>query len=140
MLLISPLLVVLADAQASDVDEQKKLEGTWSFVTAAGEPAKQAKRPATQVVFKGDTIAFVAEGTDRGVRGTYSIDPSKKPKTMDIAADYDGTKRVTLVIYELEGDSLKLCHFLGAKASKERPQQFEKDQQTVLGILRREKK
>ncbi len=59
---------------------------------------------------------------------------------MDINLENDGKKLTTLAIYELDSDTLKLCHYLGEKASKERPKKFVADKQTVLGILKREKK
>ena len=59
---------------------------------------------------------------------------------MDINLENDGKKLTTLAIYELDRDTLKLCHYLGGMASKERPKEFVADKQTVLGILRREKK
>ena len=92
------------------------------------------------MVFKGDTVSFVAEGNKRTVQGTYTVGLSKNPKTMDINLENDGKKLTTLAIYELDSDTLKLCHYLGGMASKERPKEFVADKQTVLGILKREKK
>jgi uncharacterized protein (TIGR03067 family) len=132
--------VSLTYAWSGDADERKKLEGTWRFVgPSAKDGSKDDQRAAMRVVFRGDSIAFVAEGKKAKAQGAYQIDPSKNPKTMDITVDTNGKNSTTLAIYELSGDTLKLCHFLGASSSKERPQEFAADKKTVLGILKREK-
>jgi uncharacterized protein (TIGR03067 family) len=126
-----------AVARCGDTHEQAELEGAWTFVQSAPDGDKKTKGPAVRMVLKGNTIAFQTDGKKR-VEGTYTVDPSKAPKTMDITlAQAKGT---VLAIYELKGDTLKLCHYLGPKASKERPKAFAADKQTVLGILKRDKK
>jgi uncharacterized protein (TIGR03067 family) len=140
ILLLWCLLLPFGEARSEDGKDQEKLEGTWSFVsTSAGANQKPDKRPATRMVFKGDTVAFVTEGSNRTTKGTYTVGVSKNQKTMDIVLDNDGKKLTTLALYELDGDNLKLCHHLGGMASKERPKEFAADKQTVLGVLKREK-
>ena len=141
ILMLWCFFMAYGEAGSGDAKEQEKLEGTWSFVSSSGE-ASQTKenRAAVRMVFKGDTVSFVAEGNKLTVQGTYIVDLSKNPKTMDINLENDGKKLTTLAIYELDGDTFKLCHYLGEKASKERPKEFVADKQTVLGILKREKK
>ena len=140
ILLLWCLFLAYGEARSEDAKEQEKLEGTWSFVKSSGEASqKKEKLAAVQMVFKGDTVSFVGEGKKRTVQGTYTIGLSKNPKTMDISLENDGMKLTTLAIYELDSDTLKLCHYLGGMASKERPKEFVADKQTVLGILRREK-
>jgi uncharacterized protein (TIGR03067 family) len=135
------VFLAYGEARSDDAKEQEKLEGTWSFVNSSGEASqKKEKLAAVRMVFKGDTVSFVGEGKKRTVQGTYIVDLSKNPKTMDINLENDGKKLTTLAIYELDGDALKLCHYLGGMASKERPKEFVADKQTVLGVLKREKK
>jgi uncharacterized protein (TIGR03067 family) len=114
---------------ADDASDLEKLAGTWNFVQPAGEPA----RGKFAVVFKGDTIAFVTASGQR-TEGKFKLDPAQDPKTMDI--DMRG-KSLTLAIYDLEGDTLKLCHYLGPKAAKERPKAIAADKETVVGVLKR---
>ena len=141
ILLLWCLFLACGEARSEDAKEQEKLEGTWSFVSSSGEASqKEEKRAAVRTVFKGDTVSFVAEGNKRTVQGTYTVGLNKNPKTMDITLENDGKKLTTLAIYELDSDTLKLCHYLGGMASKERPKEFVADKQTVLGILKREKK
>jgi len=140
ILLLWCLLSAYGEARSGDAKEQEKLEGTWSFVSSSGGASqKKEKRATVRMVFKGNTVSFVGEGNKGTVQGTYTVDPSKNPKTMDITLDNKGAKLITQAIYELDGDTLKLCHYLGGMASKERPKEFVADKQTVLGILKREK-
>jgi uncharacterized protein (TIGR03067 family) len=119
--------------------EQERLEGSWTFIKSSGGPnPKKEGGAGMRVLFKENTIAFVAD-KKRDVRGTYTVDPSKNPKTMDITLDNDGAKVITQAIYELDGDMLKLCHYLGPMASKARPKEFVADKQTVIGVLKRVK-
>ena len=140
ILLLWCLFLAYGEARADDAKEQEKLAGTWSFVSSGEASQKNEKRAAVRMVFKGDTVSFVGEGNKRTVQGTYTVDLSTNPTTMDINLENDGKKLTTLAIYELDSDTLKLCHYLGAMASKERPKEFVADKQTVLGILKRETK
>jgi uncharacterized protein (TIGR03067 family) len=62
---------------------------------------KQVARPMT-LSFDADKLVF-AQGDDKGPPTTYKIDPSKKPKAIDI-----GTAKG---IYAMDGDRLKLKYF-----------------------------
>jgi uncharacterized protein (TIGR03067 family) len=141
VLLLGCLVSAYGETRPGDAKELEKLQGTWSFVKASGGgDQKKERRAAVRIVFKGDAITFLADDSKRTVRGTYTVDPSKNPKIMDITLDKDGAKVVTLTIYELDGDTLKLCHYVGGMASKERPKELVADKRTVLGTLKREKK
>jgi uncharacterized protein (TIGR03067 family) len=132
-------LLLACEASSQDADQQAKLEGTWRFVESSADASqKKEKRPSMRVVFKGNTISFIGEGKGQRTDGTYTIDPGSSPKTMDITTDQGGKKVLTLAIYELDGDSLKLCHYLGPKAARDRPKQFLADKETVVGALKRE--
>ncbi len=96
------------------------------------------KRAAMRIIFKGSSITFAAQSDKQTARGTYKVDSSKNPKTMDIKINNGNTEVITLVIYERHGDTLKLCHFLGKIAGEERPKEFGADKRTVLGVLKRE--
>ena len=126
--------------RADDAAESKALEGTWRFVKPSGAEGQKDKLAQVLIIFEGQSIAFVGEETKRAVRGTYTVDASKNPKTMDMTLENGGAKATTLAIYDLDGDTLRLCHYLGPIASKERPKRFLADTRTALGILKREKK
>jgi uncharacterized protein (TIGR03067 family) len=140
LLLCLSLFLASGEARSEEAKDQEKLEGTWSFVSPSAEGSqKNEKLAATRMVFKGDTVSFVGEDNQRTVQGTYTVGLSKNLKTMDIVLDKGGKKLTTLAIYELDSDTLRLCHHLGGMASKERPKEFVADKRTVLGVLKREK-
>ncbi len=128
------------EARPDEAQDRGRLEGTWSFVSTSRDGEAKKDRDLGGVVFQGDTITFPAADPKKTVRGTFTVDSSKSPKTMDITLDRGGKKTVMLAIYELDGDTLKLCHFLGQIAAKERPTELAADKRTVLGILKRETK
>ena len=68
--------------------------------------------------------------------GTVKIDPSKKPKQIDIAKREGGTMTG---IYELTGDDLKVCL---DPEGKERPTEFKTKESSMIGtmVLKRLKK
>jgi uncharacterized protein (TIGR03067 family) len=61
------------------------------------------------MVFAGDQLTLQpAVGQDETV--AYKIDPSQKPKTMDLEPENNKLKAdLGKAIYELNGDTLKLC-------------------------------
>jgi uncharacterized protein (TIGR03067 family) len=119
-------------------NEQKKLEGNWSAVSIEVEGAKM---PAQQVngfslTFKAGK--FTSHNGGEKMTGTYTIDPAKKPKTMDIVhADGPEKGKTWSLIYTLEGNTLRLR---GGEIDKDRPGDFEtKDQKgAILMIFRHE--
>ncbi len=55
-------------------------------------------------------------------RGTSVIDPTKKPKAIDLTEkEADDTEKTALGIYEIGDDERKVCY---AKAGMERPDDF----------------
>jgi uncharacterized protein (TIGR03067 family) len=127
-------------AQDSDAAKQelKKLEGDWKVekveagnTTATPDQLKDLK----SVTFKGNTFTSIAGAAK--VEGTVKIDPSKRPKTMDILFKGGQDKDVTYrAIYSLDGDDLKMC---GTRASKDRPKDFDvkdKPDQTLMVFKR----
>ena len=100
-----------ADDKADVEKELKKFQGTWTFesVEAGGKklPADQFK--GITVTFEGDKYA-VKKGDEVVEAATQKLDPSKSPKTLD-AKVTDGPNKgaVILGIYEISGDTLKVC-------------------------------
>jgi uncharacterized protein (TIGR03067 family) len=78
-----------------------KLDGTWIFE----KDGKKAEFKFTKDAF---TITIDGFGT---FKGTIKIDPSKKPKHMDLAIAegpmFQG--QTSLAIYDIDGDTLKWC-------------------------------
>ena len=112
-----------ADDKADVEKELKKFQGTWTFesVDAGGKklPADQFK--GITVTFEGDKYA-VKKGDEVVEAATQKLDPSKSPKTLDVTVAEGSNKgEVMLGIYEISGDTLKVCF---DPEGKKRPTEF----------------
>jgi uncharacterized protein (TIGR03067 family) len=146
--LAASVLPVASTSQADDKELQRELEalkGTWiavSLTVQSGKiiPKEELDREQVSWTLKGEGKGvFSAAGTD--VDYTYSIDPSKSPKTIDLtivgpAEELKGHKQFG--IYKLEKGKLTLC-LTGPDGTKEdRPKEFTvKDQTGVLVEMER---
>jgi uncharacterized protein (TIGR03067 family) len=117
--------------------DKKALQGTWT----GSKGDKKA-----QLTFEGNK--FMLELGGKSASGTFTIDPAKKPKQIDMTvtkgSDEDTKKyegKTSKGIYELEGDKLK---WLAAEpGAEDRPEAFPNDPAKVKGlylILERAKK
>jgi RNA polymerase sigma factor (sigma-70 family) len=126
------------DEKAIKVDaksDKEKIQGTWTVVSV-----KDNGQESSADELKGLTMVIThAKLVLKGVRGeerefTYQLDPAQKPKWIDVA---DGEKKM-LGIYELDGDSLKIC--LNETPGGERSTEFVSEAGTAndqLMILKR---
>jgi len=135
---VTAALTVAADDKKDDAakEELKKMEGTWLLVSGEDNgqmmPAEMLK--TIKAVIKGDKLSIYFG--DKAFEGTLTVDPSKKPKTMDTVMTAD--KKTGVAIYELDGDNFTIC--VGNKG--ERPKEFtgKKDSGCSLYVYKREKK
>lgn len=105
--------------------ELEKLHGTWIAVSAEKQgnrvPEEELKRAELRLVIEGEEFTITtARAAGEGMKGKLKIDPAKKPKSIDLTAEVAGGRISTATgIYELDGDTLKLCY------GKDRPTRFE---------------
>jgi len=130
--LSTAFLIVLAamamsSAWAEDSEAVKKdrtqLQGEWSMVSgsADGTAMPDAMRESAKRVCKEDETTVTVGGL-LFMKAKFTIDPSRKPKTIDYQMIDGHTKgKKQLGIYEIEGDTVKFC--FGSPGS-ERPQDF----------------
>ncbi len=124
MLVSAAGLLLGADAPKDEAVKQElqKLKGEWEMtaMTFDGQEAPEQTLKAFRRKIDGNkyTVDIDKDGNNSKVEGTLTLDPTKKPKTVDIETD-DGTK--VLGIYELEGDTHKICL---APAGQDRPKDF----------------
>jgi uncharacterized protein (TIGR03067 family) len=123
----------------SDEAKDESNEGIWlpSSAELAGEKFPDEVRMSMKLVIK-DNKYTVTVG-DRADRGTVKLNPSAKPKAMDITGTEGPNKGKTfLAIYERKGDTLRVCYDLSGKS---RPKEFktEKDTQLFLVTYKRAK-
>jgi uncharacterized protein (TIGR03067 family) len=129
-----------APARTEDAKEDlKMLQGTWVPTAAemGGQKLPDDSLAAIKLTLKDDRYTVqVGKATDQG---TVKLDPAKKPKEMDITGTEGPNKGKTiLAIYELSGDTLKVCY---AMEGKERPTEFKTkpDTKLFLATYKREK-
>jgi uncharacterized protein (TIGR03067 family) len=130
-----------ADDKADVEKELKKFQGTWTF-----ESVETGGKGESAEDFKGMTLTF--EGAKHTVKkgdeviqvGTQKLDASKSPKTIDVTMT-DGPNKgaVLLGIYEIDGDTLKVCFDL---EGKKRPTEFKSaaGSQIFVAVHKRVKK
>ena len=112
-----------ADGKADVEKELQKFQGTWTFesVEAGGKEVPAAEFKGVTVTFEGDKYT-VKKGDEVIQAATQKLDPSKSPKTLDVTvAEGPNKGAVMLGIYEISGDTLKVCF---DPEGKKRPTQF----------------
>jgi uncharacterized protein (TIGR03067 family) len=108
----------------ADVEKElKKFQGTWTF-----ESVEVGGKEVPVAEFKGITVTFagakytVKKGDEVIQAATLKLDPSKSPKALDVTvAEGPNKGAVMLGIYEIRGDTLKVCF---DPEGKKRPTQF----------------
>jgi uncharacterized protein (TIGR03067 family) len=114
-------------------DEAKLVKGTWlpSAAELGGEKFPDEVRKTMKLVMD-DGKYTVTVGTNPD-KGTVKLDPSKKPKEMDIVGTEGPNKGKTiLAIYEKTDDTLRICYDLSGKA---RPTEFKTTKGTQLFLV-----
>ena len=142
ILLVLVMVVLWLPARASgsaEKEDSKMMEGTWLPVEAelAGQKfPDEVLKTMKLTMSDGKYTVKVGEQVDEG---TVKLEPAAKPKAMDITGTEGPNKGKTiLAIYELNGDTLRICYDL---AGKKRPTEFKtvKDTQQFLVSYKREK-
>jgi uncharacterized protein (TIGR03067 family) len=136
------LLVVPFAGEAAPPDpgrvkeEQQRLEGTWKVISgeAGGMPLPLEVTRNFKLSFQGST--FITQVGDQKREGSYTVDPGKSPRTIDITLSSGPDKGKTqLAIYSVLGNTLRIC---GAEPGRERPTGFEtRDKAGVILLMLR---
>lgn len=117
--------ISLACAEENEAvkNDLAQLHGEWSMVSgsADGQTMPDEMRKQMKRVCKGDETITTMAGRPF-ITAKITIDPSKKPKTIDYDVTDGFTKgKKQLGIYEVDGDTFKSCF---AKPGAERPTDF----------------
>jgi uncharacterized protein (TIGR03067 family) len=148
-LLCSLLAVLLGSAHSAWGDDPKgdedKIQGTWQATEgmSEGKAVPKEQLQGMKVVFSGEKMSIFPPGGEgkKTLEYTFRLDPSKKPKAIDATRqDGAGKGKSAQGIYELDGDTLKLC--LPSRLEKERPTEFAAPEKSglILLTLKRAKK
>lgn len=141
MTIVGVVFLLAADDAADEVKKEiARFEGSWKIVSLETEQNKLTEDALKHFLLKIEGDKFTTVEDMRETHGTFKLDPSKKPKTIDIAQTDRETKGKTILgIYELDGDTYKLC---GDMSGKNRPTEFavKAGSGHFLEVLKREKK
>jgi uncharacterized protein (TIGR03067 family) len=120
-------------ARSGDSKDSDVLQGTWLPSTAelAGKPYPDEVLKTIKLVVKDDKYTVtVGKAVDQG---TVKLNPSTKPKEMDIiGTDGPNKGKTILAIYERDGDTLRICYGLSGKS---RPTEFKTKEGTQLFLV-----
>jgi RNA polymerase sigma factor (sigma-70 family) len=117
--------------------DEEKILGTWIYVSVEARgnkvPEEEIKEAKVILAADGKFTAMIRKGEKKG---TYKLDPAKKPKAITITNDQGN---MHLGIYKLEGDSLTIC--MHEEDGADRPTEFASKEGTkiTLVVLKREK-
>jgi uncharacterized protein (TIGR03067 family) len=115
LILLTVASLIVSFARGADDEAVKKdlaqLQGEWTMVSgsANGESMSEEMRKEMKRLCKGDEIT-VMMGEQVFLKAKLTLDPSKKPKTIDYEMTEGFTKgKKQLGIYEINGDTFKAC-------------------------------
>ena len=122
----------------SPASETARLKGRWNlteeFYQGKKMPAEDTK---TVLVFNADSTWHVEAGGETVAGGTFKVDPSTRPKTIDYGVTQgEDSGKTFYAIYDISGDNFKHCGERGGA----RPQTFESktDTEIFLTVFKRE--
>ena len=123
-------------------DDRAKIQGTWEVVefVVNGQTIPEEQSKEMRLAFTEDKMTLTGSNGQNKREYTYSLDPAAMPRAIDTSpldGPFKGKKGPA--IYELDGDSLKLC--IPNKETKDRPTEFKSPKGSNLGlfVLRRVK-
>jgi uncharacterized protein (TIGR03067 family) len=141
LVLATPVFIVAGTGE--DVRKEfKALQGTWKTVAleAAGKPFPKENIPDFTFIIGADGKS-IGRSPQGEYRSTISVDPTKKPKTMDNVHE-SGTQKgkKQFGVYKLEGDKLTVCMTAPGAKEIDRPKDFNsKDSTGVVFVFERVK-
>ncbi len=129
---------------ADPAKDKDAILGTWKIekldTGGAGGPSKEDLETMRFIFNKDGKMAMVAGSPGEKKEGEYKTDPAAKVKTIDLVRG----DRVQLGIYELDGDTLKICMTEGGQKDAKRPTEMKPDGKNVavftLKRMKEEKK
>jgi len=116
------LIGVVFVAGKSGADDAKKdsekIQGLWAAVTYVqdGDGGEEPGPPAESPIkwsFKDKKITLLTDVEEGHPTGSFKLDPSKTPKTIDLTfppAPGDKKDQTILGIYKFDGDTFTICY------------------------------
>jgi uncharacterized protein (TIGR03067 family) len=120
-------------------DEIAKFQGTWKQIAyerdGVAEPHDDEEGWLPRTTFVGNTFVVTIADGSTPIKGTFTVDPTKGPKTVDYTDTFGADAGKTFpAIYYFEGDRLVFC---AAGSGQERPTAFKTKRGEVLRVHER---
>ncbi len=120
--------------------EIAKFQGVWVQTAyerdGVREPVDDEVGWEPRTTFVGNTFVVTIADGSTPIKGTFTVDPSQMPKTIDYSDTFGADAGKTfLAIYSLEGDTLIFC---AAGEGEARPTEFKTRLGQVLRVNARE--
>lgn len=134
-------LALGADDPKNAKDDGKNIQGTWKLVAVEDSGSKVPEDKIKGLIFVITTDKFITKADGKAQEASYKLDPDKNPKAIDLTPLDGPTKgKPQPGIYELEGDTLRIC--ATNRKGADRPKDFttKADNERYLMVLKREKK
>jgi uncharacterized protein (TIGR03067 family) len=131
--ILAVVLSIMQTAKGDGPKDSDAIQGTWlaSAAEIGGKPFPEEVRKSIKLTLK-DGKYTVTLGNSRD-QGTIKLDPSAKPKALDITGtDGPNKGRTILAIYALNGDTLTICYDLSGKS---RPTEFKTTEGSQLFLV-----
>jgi len=139
-ILVAVLAIIglsLAIVRAADPGaDQKKIQGMWRYTKIVEDGVEMPlKGEDPDLGFDGDQTFWVIDG-QRTNRATFRLDERSAPKSIDLT-QLDGKEKGQTMrgIYQLSGDTLKLC----LKSAESRPTEFKSTKEQIVFELKRKR-
>ncbi len=138
-MVLALLIPIPLSAEGSGANDNDAIQGTWLPLTAelGGKTFPDEVRKTIKLTVEDDKYTVtVGQAVDQG---TVKLNPAAKPKELDITGTEGTNKgRTILAIYELEGNTLRICYALSGAG---RPTEFKtrEGSQLFLVTYKREK-
>src|SRR5262245_5825844 len=118
---------------ANPADDTKEVQGSWTPIKAdlGGQPMPEAVLKSISLKLDGGKYEVSVGGASD--KGTYALDTTSKLKGMTITGtEGPNIGKTFLAIYELEGDTLRICYDL---SGSKRPTEFKSTSGTRLYLV-----
>ena len=138
MMTLAPVILALTlpftAPQAGD-KTVKALQGTWVVTTMNGQEAP-AGAPELSITFTGDKYHQTLGG-QVNERGSYKVDASKKPMTIELTiTEGQDAGKTQLGVFDITGDTLRAN--LDTPGANQRPTDFTAKEGSLLFVAKKQ--
>ena len=117
--------------KAKPKPDAEAIQGTWQMEKYEGESAPPTELGPLRMTFQNGKLTVSLGGREEMPHATYKLDPAAKVKTIDITHDSETIHG----IYELTGDTLRLC--ISDEPMPARPTEFKVVKNVSIITLKR---